>query len=43
MYDEVKGRFSGRVREIGKNRNYQPPETTQDASSEEAEGTETDT
>lgn len=42
MYDEVKGRFSGRVREIGKNRNYQPPETTEDTSPEEAEGTEAD-
>ncbi|RJF72128.1 DNA polymerase III subunit gamma/tau [Deinococcus cavernae] len=39
LYDEVKSRFSGRVREIGKNRNYQPPETD-DASPEEAEGTE---
>lgn len=36
MYDEVKARFSGRVREIGKNRNYQPPAATEEASEEEA-------
>ena len=41
MYDEVKARFSGRVREIGKNRNYQPPAAAEEASEEEAsEGAE---
>lgn len=36
MYDEVKARFSGRVREIGKNRNYQPPAAPEETSDEEA-------
>ena len=41
MYDEVKARFSGRVREIGKNRNYQPPsEEDPEEEGESAEGME---
>uniref|UniRef100_UPI0011AF29E5 hypothetical protein n=1 Tax=Deinococcus planocerae TaxID=1737569 RepID=UPI0011AF29E5 len=36
MYEEIKTRFSGRVREIGKNRNPQPA-----AASEGDEGDET--
>ncbi|GAA5533457.1 DNA polymerase III subunit gamma/tau [Deinococcus aluminii] len=35
MYEEIKGRFSGRVREIGKNRNPQPAATGADEGEEE--------
>ncbi len=37
MYEEIKGRFSGRVREIGKNRNPVAPATEGDADEEDAE------
>ena len=36
MYEEIKGRFSGRVREIGKNRNPAPVAAETDADDEEA-------
>lgn len=38
MYEEIKGRFSGRVREIGKNRNPVAPAAEGDADDEDAEG-----
>lgn len=38
MYEDIKARFNGRVREIGKNRNYQPPA---EETSEAADDTET--
>ncbi|MFK7604207.1 DNA polymerase III subunit gamma/tau [Deinococcus sp. SM5_A1] len=37
MYDEIKGRFSGRVREIGKNRNPVAPVAENDTEDEDAE------
>ncbi|GGO21658.1 DNA polymerase III subunit gamma/tau [Deinococcus humi] len=37
MYEEIKGRFSGRVREIGKNRNPVAPATEGEADDEDAE------
>ncbi|CAM4008973.1 hypothetical protein DEFR109230_18725 [Deinococcus frigens] len=37
MYDEIKGRFSGRVREIGKNRNPVAPAAETDDSDEDTE------
>ena len=37
MYEEIKGRFSGRVREIGKNRNPVAPAVESDEADEESE------
>ncbi|MBB6016447.1 DNA polymerase III subunit gamma/tau [Deinococcus radiopugnans] len=37
MYEEIKGRFSGRVREIGKNRNPVAPATEGETEDEDAE------
>ncbi len=37
MYEEIKGRFSGRVREIGKNRNPAPAAVSEDEPDEDAE------
>ncbi|CAM3815895.1 hypothetical protein DESA109040_22030 [Deinococcus saxicola] len=37
MYDEIKGRFSGRVREIGKNRNPVAPVVESDTDDEDTE------
>ncbi|WP_291425917.1 DNA polymerase III subunit gamma/tau [Deinococcus sp.] len=40
LYEEVKSRFSGRVREIGKNRNYQATVTGEGAGDEETDALE---